>query len=119
VWQRAIGPGGYGKTWDLDSKQLVAAHRLYYERHIGPIPEGLHLDHLCRVRACVNPAHLEAVTCAENLRRGERTKLDPDSVRAIRARVQGGEAQGPVAADFGVAPMTVSSIVTRKNWRDI
>jgi len=47
----------------------VPAHRLFYERHVGPIPEGLHIDHLCRQKRCVNPAHLEAVTCKENVRR--------------------------------------------------
>lgn len=44
-------------------------HRVSYEWCIGPIPEGLHVDHLCRVRACVRPSHLEAVTQSENNRR--------------------------------------------------
>jgi hypothetical protein len=48
----------------------VRAHRAFYERHVGPVPEGHDLDHLCRVRNCVNPAHLEPVTRRENLRRG-------------------------------------------------
>lgn len=47
------------------------AHRLAYELHKGPVPEGLVIDHLCRNTLCVNPAHLEAVTTQENTRRGE------------------------------------------------
>ncbi len=47
------------------------AHRLAYEHFVGPIPDGLTIDHLCRVRHCVNPAHLEAVTLRENLLRGD------------------------------------------------
>jgi len=44
-------------------------HRWAYEHFVGPIPEGLEIDHLCRVRHCVNPSHLEPVTHEENLRR--------------------------------------------------
>ncbi len=49
--------------------KMVLAHRWAYERFTGPIPAGLELDHLCRVRHCVNPAHLEPVTRSENRRR--------------------------------------------------
>lgn len=67
LWTASCNPGGYGIF--RDGKQLVA-HRWSYKRLVGPIPEGLQLDHLCRVRSCVNPAHLEPVTQAENIRRG-------------------------------------------------
>ena len=50
---------------------LRQAHRMMYERHKGPIPKGLVIDHLCRNTSCVNPDHLEAVTQKENIRRGK------------------------------------------------
>jgi hypothetical protein len=68
-WQAALDANGYGKIWD--GKAVRLAHRVVYEMEVGPIPEGLDIDHLCRVTRCVNPEHLEPVTRSENLRRGE------------------------------------------------
>lgn len=51
---------------------VLKAHRVSYELFIGPIPTGMTLDHLCRNRACINPAHLEPVTLRENISRRQR-----------------------------------------------
>lgn len=72
MWKASIKPSGYGQ-FHLDGT-TVLAHRFAYEDAVGPIPEGLHLDHLCGVRRCVNPAHLEPVTIAENNRRADAAK---------------------------------------------
>ena len=69
LWQGRIAPNGYGR-FSHGGKDLYA-HRVAYELAGGVIPSGLQIDHLCRVRHCVNPAHLEAVTQRENLLRGE------------------------------------------------
>jgi len=71
LWTGSDSGNGYGRVTHPQTKRTVAAHRLVYEAMRGPIPDGLQLDHLCRVRACVNPAHLEPVTQRVNLLRGE------------------------------------------------
>ena len=67
-WVGFVNPKGYAHL--CHKGKQVRAHRHYYEQEYGPIPEGLEIDHLCRSRACVNPAHMEAVTGRENVLRG-------------------------------------------------
>lgn len=62
---------GYGKAYA--NGRTWQAHRLSYELFVGPIPEGLQIDHLCRVTNCINPDHLEPVTAAENKKRAYMT----------------------------------------------
>ena len=68
LWDGTVGRGGYG-VFKFRS-QITRAHRWAYEHVIGAIPDGLVLDHLCRVLTCVRPNHLEPVTNGENVLRG-------------------------------------------------
>lgn len=69
-WTASVNHGGYGKFW-VDG-HTIQAHRVAYILERGEIEEGLTLDHLCRERRCVKPAHLEPVTIKENLDRSPR-----------------------------------------------
>lgn len=82
LWMAASDKHGYGRLGS--GSKLVLAHRFSYELHNGPIPSGLQLDHLCRVPACVNPAHLEPVTPGENVRRGNAGKYNADKTHCKR-----------------------------------
>jgi DNA-binding transcriptional regulator YiaG len=69
IWTAQLNERGYGlSTRAMPQSRL--AHRAIWVQRNGPVPDGLELDHLCRVRPCVNPEHLETVTHAENMRRG-------------------------------------------------
>lgn len=70
LWTGAtVGERGYGQA--RSNGKPVVAHRAVWEATVGPIAEGMTIDHLCRVRLCVNPDHLEPVTMRENILRGE------------------------------------------------
>jgi hypothetical protein len=76
IWTGALDKDGYGifkiGLFADGTRRNVRAHRFAYEMEFGPIPVGLALDHLCRVRACVRPVHLEPVETRENRKRSPR-----------------------------------------------
>jgi hypothetical protein len=69
IWTAGKSSDGYGRQ-SVDG-HTRNAHRVVYEMLVGPIPDGMTLDHLCRVRACVNPSHLDPVSPVENWRRAQ------------------------------------------------
>lgn len=88
LWRASTtGWSGYGKFW-ADGR-FALAHRQSYEALVGAVPAGLELDHLCRVRRCVNPAHLEPVTHAVNVQRGGQADANRRRGAAVTHCVRG------------------------------
>jgi len=108
-WQLYVDDRGYGRC------KKDRAHREYYRRHVGPIPEGTELDHLCRNKRCVNPDHLEPVTHAENVRRGQRAKLSRADVQMVRESKETG---AELARMLGVTKEAIYAIRKGKTWSD-
>lgn len=80
MWQGKKWHNGYGAFYvggGRSGPKVIGAHRFAWEMVNGPIPDGLEIDHLCKTRACVNPAHMEVVTHAENMRRATGWKKVP------------------------------------------
>lgn len=116
IWQLHIAKDGYGK--DSISGVPVPAHRKEYERVKGKVPKGLFLDHLCRVRACINPDHLEVVTHTENVRRGSSTKVNIWIVTNIRTMYKTGKyTQKELGNIYGIHQSQISLIVRKKRWK--
>lgn len=74
LWTGALNDSGYGVIWD--GRRLVYAHRLAFLLTGGRVPDGTEMDHVCGVRSCVRPDHLEPTTHAENVRRAWARKRD-------------------------------------------
>jgi hypothetical protein len=83
-WAGHLNAKGYGR---IRNGRYIMAHRVAYEFWFGPIPTGLQLDHLCRNRACINPAHLEPVTSRENTMR---SPIAPAALCAAKTHCPGG-----------------------------
>ena len=101
-WQDSLRDG-YGR-FNIGCRR-VSAHRFAYETFVGPIPDGLEPDHLCRNRSCVNPFHLEPVTRSVNMKRG-----DAGLATALRERAK-------THCPGGHPYDAVNTYVDRKGWR--
>lgn len=114
IWQGSLKVDGRGRVTISGRNEL--AHRAMYEQEVGPIPDGLELDHLCGVPPCIRPSHLEPVTHIENVRRAQATrtrKLTPEDVAEIRVLYEaGGIAQKMLGERFGVS----TSLIARYVW---
>ena len=107
---------GYGKV--TIAGRVMYAHRAMYEQEVGPIPDGMTIDHLCCVRACMRPDHLEAVPMATNLRRGRGAKITEEIARAIREAPAEIETKA-LAARYGLSASHVSRVRRGLKWREV
>lgn len=115
IWLLSLTDTGYG--WDHIDGVKMPSHRAAWLRERGPVPEGLELDHLCRIRACVNVDHLEPVTHTENMRRGRQAKLTPALAAEIRRRSAAGESLRRLALAYGVSTRTIGFVRDGKTWQ--
>jgi hypothetical protein len=88
LWQGPLQVNGYGQIWVKSAGRKIETHRLAYQLFKGEIPFGMNIDHLCRVRHCCNPDHLEVVTSKVNTYRG----IGPASVNAVKTHCAHGHA---------------------------
>jgi hypothetical protein len=131
LWAGCDVTSGYGRLF-VNGKR-VGAHRLSWEVHRGPIPDGLFVCHRCDVRQCCNPDHLFLGTAAENIRdtyakgrgvnnRGSRSgsaKLTEGLAKRVAAALADGEEQSAVARRFGVTQSAVSRIRLGRAWSEV
>ena len=88
IWTSTVDRHGYGRFYTGGSPRIIGAHQFAYQILIGPVPQNLELDHLCRNPLCVNPWHLEAVTHKENLQRGKMPYGTPTHCQRGHPRTQ-------------------------------
>ena len=130
-WRASRLKGGYGIIGISGKNRL--AHRVSYELHHGPIPEGMLVLHSCDNPSCVNPAHLHLGTQADNMREkaergrasrlcGEKhgsSKLKEVEVRDIHLKHANGVSRKQLAEMFSVHVSVISKILNRKIWKHI
>lgn len=123
LWTAYVDPAGYARLSYLDEK--CYAHRLIHEWLVGPIPEKYDVDHLCRVRHCVNPDHLEAVPHRTNSLRGygafttqaRRGKIGSTDANVIRRRYATGDGSlRTLGEEYRVSWKTIHAIVQGKTY---
>lgn len=110
IWAWALNTHGYAGIKSQDVYYPV--HRLMYELEVGKIPKGLQLDHLCRNRACINPAHLEPVTAQENVRRG----IAPPAQNAKKTHCHKGHEFDKIYTNANTGEVERRCTICRNQW---
>lgn len=124
IWQLKIA-GGYGHI--KFKGEDFHAHIYYYEQYRGRLPEYARLkkgrthelDHLCRVRECVNPWHLELVQRNVNVRRGNLTKLTEDQVREISYKYKSGMSQSQLSLAYRVSQSHIGRLLNQTRYSGV
>lgn len=128
LWIGGISKSGYGNFWSGGRNgKTVSAHRVSWELHNGPIPEGLWVLHGCDNPQCVRPDHLRLGTQSENITemvgKGRNSlvmaRLTEDQVIVIRDRAARGEPQAVLAREFGVSRSAIHLLVHGKKWKRV
>jgi hypothetical protein len=135
IWTAAKSTNDYGK-FSVGNHRSDYAHRVSYKLFVGKIPKGLQVNHLCGVKLCVNPDHLEAGDQTENMRHcvhihkmhytpalsGEnhgRAKLTKEEVNSMREEYRAGITSYPkLAKKYNVGVSQCFRIIKMENWRD-
>ena len=136
-WTAAITNKGYGMLGGPGGAagRKLTAHRISWELHCGPVPQGLCVLHRCDNRRCVRPEHLFLGTFQDNTadmfakgrngpggplgERASSAKLTADAVVAIRAAAAAGVSQRELGRTHGVARQSIRAIVRRESWAHI
>lgn len=117
-WLRKKDRYGYGVA--TVRTVFFGAHRVALALSGRVISDGVPLDHLCENRGCVRPEHLEVVDWKENVRRGERTKLDVRKVGQIKSLLARGEdGATSIAKRYGVHVSTIYNVRYGHGWKDV
>lgn len=122
-WQGSLAVAGYGHF--NHRNKTFHTHRISWEIHYGPIPEGLSVLHKCDRRSCNNPEHLFLGTQTDNIAdmvekgRSSLAKLNTKQVISIRAKAAQGNTHTEIATEFSVCLRTISDIVRRATWKHI
>lgn len=117
IWKFAKNNMGYGifrNSTRLGNSTL--AHRESFLRSHGCIPDDLTLDHLCGIRNCVRPEHLEPVTHAENVRRGRGARMTPEIRAEIFELRKAGLTQTAIATKVGFSRTAVVKLLDGSTW---